>query len=536
MASRIENPKQGDDRDTAPRLAVPDERIVTVEHPCIVNNVDKASDMLGGGKAIGATLPNESTQTLGLRFTPTGKDILSLNNRTDNVLLRVTVPSVIGKRKRGSGDPYQPVSQGSIHEDARFILRSMQDNPEGTIISPLGRIESSHVFRSIPDLMYSTQTSFFQHDVKAKLFSSDYDTIRQFQLPHSYGAQEDEVLPPPVLSSISFPQYYSYVDKQNTKSASATARVDDKDYIIAVNDLDSEWPTAPQPNVPPLTMHPERVQSLVELIRPIFKKRPIWTRRALINSLPPEAHVTLLRRALCWVAFYIRTGPWRDTLCRLGVDPRKDPSCAQYQTVHIRLSRLSGRALGWFRSRNPRDHFYTGQESVQQYDNRLFQLCDISDPLLIPLIANANRAECDAIHFGWYQNGTLSKIITILRAEMECSIANTPLPNLDKIITLPDQFDASGDTHPTTADTPGYFSDSASDELQDLAAEYRQTIRNAETKRTKRAEAARAGNAALADDESDSPVPEAGMSTPKPAFELAWNSSGAVDGKSGNKN
>lgn len=508
------------DRYTAPYLVVPSERIVAVEHPCIIKNVDKASEMLGGSKAIAGTLDYGSTKTLGLKFDPSGKDVMSLNNKTDNVLLRVTVPKIIGKRKRGSEDPFQAVLQDDLHPDARSVLRSMQDNPEATIVSPLGTIENNHIFRSIPDFAYLTSTSFFKHDVKTKLFSQDHDIIRQFQLPSTYGAHDTEVLPPPVLSTISLPQYYSYVDKQSTKP-SPSVKPDENMAVMAVHDLDAEWPASPPASVTRPKSKPKRLQSLIDEVTKLFENRPIWTRRALINSLSHDAPVTHLRRALSGVAFFVRNGPWRDTLCRFGIDPRRNPEFGRYQVVHLRLDVLTGRQLGWSRSRNPTDHLYTGTENAQQYDNRLFQLCDLSDPLLVPLVARATRSECDPVHYGWYQNGTFSKISTILRAKFQASIYGTPTIDFSEVLALPDHFDfIAGDTHPATSENPAYLPETSSDLAKDLATEYRQTIRNAENKRTKRLESYSTGNPTPVDD--GSPVPAS--SAPRPLFESAWDS------------
>lgn len=511
------------DEDAAPRLAVPNERIVVVEHPCIVKNVDKASNMLGGSKAIAGTLNHGSKMTLGLKFDPAGKDIVSLNNKTDNILLRLTVPKCIGKRKRGSDQPFQPLPANDATADAKTILRSMQDNPQAITATPLGVVENSHVFRSIPDFAYTIPPSSFKDEVQSKLFSQDYDAVRQFHLPFDYNPHNAEIFPPPVLSSISLPQSYSYIDKHSTKAPQGANA--EETPMASVDDLDPDWPVAPASTLPSLQSQAKRLRHMVDELQRLFERRRIWTRRALINNIPQNATISYLRKALPYTAFYVRTGPWRDTLCQFGVDPRKNSEYGRYQVVHLRMDVIQRRQGGWFRPKNLNDHIYTGTESAQEYDNRLFQLCDISDPLLVPLISQTTRNDCDPVHYGWYQNGTFSKIKILLRAKLHASLQTTPLSDADAaaVVALPAHFDfAPGDTHLSASNNPAYPPDSATDVVKNLSTEYRHIIRAAENKRTKRLEDIATNAAAPVDATSASATPDL-VNPPMSSFESTWN-------------
>ena len=88
------------------------------------------------------------------------KPLKSVNVRTNNVLLRVTVPKRTGlKRKRGSQGPYHqdPVGNGSAPErrpqpafmtkDSQYLLRSMRDCPKDYQVHPVGTISNTHRFR-----------------------------------------------------------------------------------------------------------------------------------------------------------------------------------------------------------------------------------------------------------------------------------------------------------------------------------------------------------------------------------------------------
>jgi general transcription factor 3C polypeptide 5 (transcription factor C subunit 1) len=74
----------------------------------------------------------------------------------------------------------------------------------------------------------------------------------------------------------------------------------------------------------------------VEKLKDLFDKRPIWTRRGLRNAMTPR-----LRNALKYVypqvSYYWRSGPWRDTCVKFGVDPRSSKDYAIYQVVAFKM-------------------------------------------------------------------------------------------------------------------------------------------------------------------------------------------------------
>jgi hypothetical protein len=94
---------------------------------------------------------------------PMSKSIPSRGIATNNVLLRITVPKRIGrKRKRGFSEPCQDTSGDGSHGDdntappgspthygaATYLLRSLRDNLQRYEIRPVGIIERTHRFRS----------------------------------------------------------------------------------------------------------------------------------------------------------------------------------------------------------------------------------------------------------------------------------------------------------------------------------------------------------------------------------------------------
>lgn len=85
----------------------------------------------------------------------------STSYASNNVLLRITVPKRTGrKRKRGSDGPFldpgpEDASEQPRRRTAKDLLRSLQDNPSKYTIGPVGRVERTHVFRSMFELFFT---------------------------------------------------------------------------------------------------------------------------------------------------------------------------------------------------------------------------------------------------------------------------------------------------------------------------------------------------------------------------------------------
>jgi general transcription factor 3C polypeptide 5 (transcription factor C subunit 1) len=86
---------------------------------------------------------------------PFAKRLLGASVRTNNLLLKVTVPKRTGrKRKRGSSGPFvasDTVSNqsktNSPYITASDVFRSLQDNASKYTITPIGVLDESHRFR-----------------------------------------------------------------------------------------------------------------------------------------------------------------------------------------------------------------------------------------------------------------------------------------------------------------------------------------------------------------------------------------------------
>lgn len=162
---------------TASFYSIPPRRLVSVEHPAIVQNVDRAVDTLQGNTGIEKvssfdsihpqTAPTDSPKILNpakvnapahLILRPEdamARPIQSTSSQTNNILLKVTVPKWTGrKRKRGSDEPFTDAAPEDIsgtpkRRPSKDLIRSLRDNASSYTIQPIGKIDRTHVFRGL---------------------------------------------------------------------------------------------------------------------------------------------------------------------------------------------------------------------------------------------------------------------------------------------------------------------------------------------------------------------------------------------------
>lgn len=457
---------------------------MTIEHPCIVKNVDKACEMIGGPSAIARSLKAGPEAPLNLRFHPddlASRPVMSMPKAANNILLQVTVPKRTGrKRKRGSAGPFvEDIKDQAPARDAQYLLQSLQDNPGSYSIEPIATIASTHVWRSMPDFVYSTEHSDFLNEIREKVLPKSYPLMKQYHLPQTYGLTNTEVIPPAQLSSHTIPTNYSYranpqislhTDPNTGHQTLYHGNEARKKHIISIQWY-SDIPTKPPALLPPLSTQTSNYQSTVQTLQTIFSRRPIWTRRALINQLPPTINLQTVRFALAHVAFTIRSGPWRDTVCALGIDPRSSPSFRIYQSVTIQLVRKQGKAdsldadaaaaddndeenpwdgsRSWKRSEDLASHIFTGTGTIPP-DGKIWQVCDVVDPQLGPVVRldeGVVERECERRTRGFYPAGAWAKLKVALKYKIEAlqrGKVEEYVRAIDNLLTLPDVWDGVG--------------------------------------------------------------------------------------------
>ncbi|KAL1959388.1 hypothetical protein VTO42DRAFT_2191 [Malbranchea cinnamomea] len=518
MTSTTNGP--GPEARAAPWYSIPSHSFVSVEHPCIVRNVDKALATLQGGEQISKLVasPHQDTQA-SLKLNPDdrmSKSLLSTSKQANNILLKITVPKRTGrKRKRGSQEPYQfydddaasSASAVSAAEDgvqtvnAKDLLQRLKDNVGKYHVEAVGRIERNHVFRAIPDFVYSLTASPFVSKLREHIFPFQYEKMKQFQLDMSKGGNSGaDIIPPPSLSSTDIPFNYFYRQNPSVKQL-----VDQTGNVTTVNIMQANKilthmvpfdvptvPSEPSPKCPPISSLDQVLQDTIAAVKALFQKRLAWTRRALRNALTSRVHRYQLRNAIPYVAYLFRSGPWRDALVKLGHDPRKDPESRVYQTMMFRLIPGStmpdvggGEAGNGFTATKPgtsdESHIFTGQPPLYT-DAKSWMVLDITDPILKENIFSLPpMPTCDIVASGWYPNVRMATARAIMRVKIQYMLENKdePFPReweeeIMPLFRLP--------AHVANDEEVGQLSVTENARCSQMSAIIRETIRSAEAR------------------------------------------------------
>ncbi|KAI9807123.1 MAG: hypothetical protein M1825_005840 [Sarcosagium campestre] len=343
-------------RGNAPWYNIPTRRITSVEHPCIINNIENGIKTIGLRNNL-EKLVSPGVPELALHLRPSDpfcRPIFAKPTQTNDVLLKITVPKRTGrKRKRGSSEPFRGEYDVDGQEGGKLlsrqknpgsILRTLQDNPESYSVEAVGAVGQSYRFRALADFQESTERSRFMNKIKDSIVGMDYSKIKDFRLDPSKGVQTNaEIIGPPAWTRMPVPFNYSYLQNPAVKITQTPAGPALTNTQLAQKVLTDllpysapTIPTAPPDGIPPLaTLHP-RLQATIHHIRELLAARPIWTRRALTNQLAPTPP-QLLKHAFQYGGYMFRSGAWREALVRYGYDPRKDKSSRVYQTLSFQI-------------------------------------------------------------------------------------------------------------------------------------------------------------------------------------------------------
>ncbi|TVY73448.1 Transcription factor tau subunit sfc1 [Lachnellula suecica] len=444
-------------RADAAACTVPPRKVVAVEHPMIVKNLEKGIKTFGTNRPFERVLdtsnPEECVPLYIRHDDPMCIPILSNNASTNNVLLKITVPKRIGrKRKRGGLDPIPSAMEGfsplpesrdnesrssdSIRSQSRKdnpvkLLRTLKDNVGNYSVEAVAEITNTHRFRGLSDFHFSTSNTEFFSRFRDTVLTGNVDKLKEFQMDPSRGWKpNDQFMPPPRMTNNSIPfnwnwhqaaHIYSSVDPDTGKSV-LESRAKPRDKVII---LPPDAPKVPDRCLLSPTKDPD-VISLIASMREALEERPIWTQRAMKNRLPPH-HKYRFKLALPYVCYRFRNGPWRDALIKFGLDPRTDPKYRIYQTLVFQI-RDDANATS-------NSHIFDGKNLSA--NARAWQVCDVTDPLLSSLIGNANcRYTCDSIVDGWFHNGLWAKVKAIMRTKIVALRVGKQLPDQEFAIAL----------------------------------------------------------------------------------------------------
>lgn len=258
----------------------------------------------------------------------------------------------------------------------------------------------------------------------SKIDPSPVETMRRFGYTPGIDAGPNvDVLPPPIFTHMSLPFNYFYAQNPYVRTTetgetfNATA-VKHVGYFIGADD-----PVPTEPQMAPNMTDPRMVEIIAEL-EAAFIDRPLWTRRSLMNQLGGKLrNWNELKKYLNYVAYQFKGGPWRDSVIPYGVDPRTDPKYRVYQTLMFKLARPRVEGQSWHSLRStkgnqdpPESHLFDG--ATYHTDGKVWQLCDITDPMLRELIDNAAVRPTMHKHSGWYHGGVWAKLKGIMKTKL----------------------------------------------------------------------------------------------------------------------
>ncbi|KAK7555190.1 RNA polymerase III transcription factor IIIC subunit-domain-containing protein [Phyllosticta citricarpa] len=435
---------------SAPALAVPRDHVVSLEHPCIVKNIDNGLKSLGGSVVVDKFLQTRNRQkTIGASLRPgdvMAKPVMSNFVKTRNILIKVTVPKRTGrKRKRGSDDPWidDPRPHDAAHTDPLLLLQSLRDNPDNYSVQAVGINHETHRFRSLPDFQYATSQLPLAQTLRDTILPYQYSKLKHFKLDnHRDNDQPDQgVGPSPQFTGIDVPYNYSYRQNpavkhiQDDKGREITYNpTAGRKFILHTISIDAKKVPheSPVPLPPEETLEPH-VRETIANIRALLEQRPIMTKRYLHNNIQAPTDDSI-RSSYGYVGYSFNSGPWRDTLIRFGVDPRTDPKYRVYQTVMFKIPITQGKESSedpnkWMDSRvvyrregrqkgsKKLTHMFDGKKLVP--DGKVWQVCDITDPQLRRILdTNKLRKTCNIKSDGWFLNGTWAKIKVLMREKI----------------------------------------------------------------------------------------------------------------------
>ncbi|XP_064458696.1 general transcription factor 3C polypeptide 5-like [Ornithodoros turicata] len=293
-------------------LTVNNRRLMLVEYPAIVKNVDKMLESLGGIGEVSKTY-SDPTRRLEVKFRPDdpySKSAYANRYQTSCLLLKV-------KKNKSEKEPYAVSIEGTINTVYKFRgmvdfqFLPMERKGDGTYQSLLDTI--------IPSGLPSTDWL----DGEAPIFIMP-QVFSRLDMP-AVQALRDEPKHRPTKPRAS-------AGLQNVVGGFRQRRMK---FACFYNFEDAEVPKKPNPEAwKQLELRPAD-PDIQKRVFELFDERPLWTRSALQVLL--QVSPARFKLVLPVVAYYTLTGPFRTAWVRLGFDPKKDSSTKPYQILDFRL-------------------------------------------------------------------------------------------------------------------------------------------------------------------------------------------------------
>ncbi|KAA1067927.1 tau 95 subunit of transcription factor TFIIIC [Puccinia graminis f. sp. tritici] len=309
-------------------------------------------------------------------------------------------------------------------------------------IEPVGVIPTTVRFRALADYQYTPELKHPINVLARDMRSLNFEGILKFGFEaetEDYSSSKIGLFPPPLFSRYLVPQLYHY--RQNiptvvTQTSDGSQRLINRTRYVPMG---PQTITYDQPDVPQSALardleqkKPEN-QALFQKLASLFEQRPIWSRMAFQHHLTPIdlRYIRQNKVILAHYCYLFSDGPFRELLIRFGYDPRLIPEARFYQRMSLRnvdrkeaKDKLTLKLMKKPITRSDtaenatsdalRDHIFDGLELHQSVGT--YQLCDITDPLLVSLINSTKGVlpKCD-VRTGWFTSNAIEQIRSILR-------------------------------------------------------------------------------------------------------------------------
>ncbi|KAJ3109327.1 tau 95 subunit of transcription factor TFIIIC [Phlyctochytrium bullatum] len=405
----------------APSAPLPNWTFHVIEYPGRILNTDAAIKTMGGSRAIEQAFASDLGH-IELRYRyndPFSHPIFGDIVNTANLMLKVT-----RKRKKRDRMGRRPSESGEDEfEVVAEIVGVIIPNPTDPLVL-----------------------------LRKHLAEYNVTGMASYRLEDDLGHPVTRArhFPPPLFSKIDWPQNYSYKDDDQqylrvqppdaTETASTVTHRSRRTRFI--HHSLPRTPTAPIPTTPPPAILPHRGKLPARLLaaaETAFATRPVFTRRALVNHLGPDADKKF-KQVVPFVAYNVTWGPWKDTWVRYGFDPRREPAARVFQVLDLRFLKApqtlsrgkrligveeAGDLVGARRrtvapvaedaENGPNSHVFDG---TKWSGIALIQVCDITDPEVVALLEktgrNCIRAVCDEKD-GWFTREMLVTLRNMVR-------------------------------------------------------------------------------------------------------------------------
>ncbi|XP_039274723.2 general transcription factor 3C polypeptide 5-like [Styela clava] len=431
--------------------------LVWIEYPGIVKDADKMLKTLGGQKNISGTY-REENKRIDLRFRPDDPcchAVCGDRKEVNALLLNV-------KKYRRKKSP----NNNSSADEFRY-------RPE-----LVGVVETAYKFNALCDFQYLP----LHNDVENDKLVNMIPHLKVNNLDDAaYTNEVPLFLPPATFSRFdqqldvlfrSVPKYNQSHGNPNKIGITRPRRIHFAQYLK----YEENWtPKEPLPAAQEVLEKIKKTEEgLVQGIKDLFEKRPIWSKNAIRCIL--QCSGERLKFLLPALAYYFITGPWRSLWVKFGYDPRKDPGAAEYQLLDFRVrqglntphipikakrstlsyrlpnlmprSKLESNIVNNLDEKSTASSSYSKEQTeamyifksgvLPAYRQTFYQVCDILHPSVKDIVQSQTGLsnKCD-MKSGWYPKGMAAKIRDILSQDIQNTISNTegmeqPIINMER--------------------------------------------------------------------------------------------------------